>query len=189
MPELHPAAAAYLDALPAARYEEASALVLDGEPYVAVTRLRMADPALSRRLANEALEVLTGRLDGKLRCTKCFDPPARNRDDYEYGPLCDRCAATTAVWLCPECHCTIDGYVDREGSICMSCEARPDWEALPQAIRDEIGAMVDADRTIPSLYRLMELDGRKRRTAEYMRMVSYRAGLHGGARSRLSREG
>lgn len=189
MSEGYPAAAAYLDASPDTLHAEASGHVLDGEANVAVTKLRMADPGASSRLANEAIEVLAGRLGAELRCTKCFSPPARNRGDYPYGPLCGECSATTAVWQCPGCDATVDAYTDREGSICRSCEARPDWEALPQSIRDEIGAMVDADRGIPSIYRLMELDGHKRSNVEYMRMVSYRMGLRGGAPSRLSREG
>jgi hypothetical protein len=177
MPEVYPVAVAYLDALPDALRAKASAHLRNGESNVAVTTLRMADPDTSSRLASEAIEVLAGRLGADMRCGKCFTLSARNRDDYPYGALCDQCSATTAIWQCPECDATIDGNSENLGGICMSCKARPDWEALPQAIRDEIGAMVEADRGIPSIYRLMELDGHRRPNSDYMRMVSYRMRL------------
>jgi hypothetical protein len=189
MRELHTAAATYFDALPDARREEATASVLKGETTFATTKLRMADPDLDRRLGHAVVELLATRLGVDVECTKCHATPARLRDDYEWGPLCDRCAATTAVWRCPECHCTIDGYVDRAGDTCSSCKARPDWEALPLSIRDEVGAVADASGVVEAMYRLMQLDGNRRPNREYMLMAAYRASLPGGARSRLSREG
>ena len=74
MTELFPAAAAYLDALPEARHAEASADVRDGKSDVAVSKLRMADPELSRVLSYQAVEVLAGRLGATVRCMKCFTP-------------------------------------------------------------------------------------------------------------------
>ncbi|MFD4641121.1 hypothetical protein ACFWN2_27685 [Lentzea sp. NPDC058436] len=173
-------ATAYLDALPRERYEEVCANLRDEGSTFASTKLRIADPDLSRRQGYEIVEALSERLGVVSNCSKCHGSVARLRDGYGYGPLCDDCAARTAVWECPGCGSTIDGYVERAGDTCRSCEARPEWEALPQEVRDEIGAMVDAGRGVLSIYRLMELDGHTRRSIDYMRMVSYRMSLRDG---------
>ncbi|WP_157984525.1 hypothetical protein [Lentzea terrae] len=81
------------------------------------------------------------------------------------------------AWLCPLCRAVSVGCSDDRDELCTSCRLRPDWEALPQAVRDEIGEMVDADRVIPSGYRLAELDGYQRPTMTYMIMASYRNGV------------
>ncbi|MFI6096879.1 hypothetical protein ACIA8G_15055 [Lentzea sp. NPDC051213] len=112
-----------------------------------------------------------------INCTMCGVPGATFRPDHFLNPACERCASLRARWSCPECDGQIEGGAADAGSICPSCEAKPLWEALPQAIRDEIGEMVDNDRGIPSIYRLMELDDHERPNSEYMRMVSYRMRL------------
>lgn len=112
-----------------------------------------------------------------VRCEGCGVPGATFRPDLLFNPLCEQCAPQRATWRCPECDAQMEGGADDAGSTCSGCEARPDWEALPQSIRDEIGEMVDNDRGIPSIYRLIELDGGKRPNTDYMRMVSYRMGL------------
>lgn len=178
----------YLDALPRERYEEVCAdLRREGSTF-ASTKLRIADPELSRRRGDEIIAALGERLGVGLSCIKCRSTAARPRDGYDRGPLCDDCAARTAVWECPGCGGMLDGLVERAGDICMSCRAQPEWEALPQEFRDEIGAMVDAGNAIPSIYRLMELDGRTRSNTDYMRIVSYRMSLRDGRGPRFGVE-
>ncbi|KJK47500.1 hypothetical protein UK23_20290 [Lentzea aerocolonigenes] len=57
--------------------------------------------------------------------------------------------------------------------VCNTCQSRPDWEALPQAVRDEVGAMIDATSPIRAGYLLAELAGGRLPTMEYMKLASY----------------
>lgn len=76
------------------------------------------------------------------------------------------------TWLCPLCRAAITGCANEVG-LCFTCRLRPDWEALPQTVRDEVGAMIDATSSIRAGYLLAELDGHQRPTMEYMKMASY----------------
>ncbi|WP_189256374.1 hypothetical protein [Lentzea flava] len=124
-----------------------------------------------------------------IACTCCGEPGAVFRPHLVLNPTCERCAAQRRTWTCPECGSQIEYDADAGCSSCSSCEARPLWEALPQSVRDEIGEMVDNDRAIPSIYRLMELDGGKRPNTEYMRMVSYRMRLRRADQNRRNSSG
>ncbi|MDT7783082.1 MAG: hypothetical protein QOF58_1501 [Pseudonocardiales bacterium] len=74
--------------------------------------------------------------------------------------------------MCPLCRSAVIGPGDN-AEVCDTCRLRPDWEALPQAIRDEVGAMIDATSAIRAGYLLAELDGGRRPTMEYMKLSSY----------------
>jgi len=63
---------------------------------------------------------------------------------------------------------------DSGDDVCGICQLRPDWEALPQAVRDEVGPMIDSDGPIRSGYQLAELDGHRRPTMEYLKLAAYR---------------
>ncbi|MEU0882175.1 hypothetical protein ABZ345_26460 [Lentzea sp. NPDC005914] len=78
------------------------------------------------------------------------------------------------IWLCPLCRAAVIGPGDN-AEVCDTCQSRPDWEALPQAVRDEVGAMIDATSSIRAGYLLAELDGGRRPTTEYVKLAS-----HGG---------
>jgi hypothetical protein len=75
------------------------------------------------------------------------------------------------AWVCPLCRAVVTGGGDQGTDVCDTCQLRTDWEALPQSVRDEVGAMIDADGPILSGYRLAELDGHQRPTMEYMRLA------------------
>ncbi|HEX8864650.1 MAG TPA: hypothetical protein VF821_03235 [Lentzea sp.] len=75
---------------------------------------------------------------------------------------------TTSV--CPLCRAMVSGGDGRD-DVCTTCRMRPDWEALPQAVRDEVGAMIDATGPIQAGYLLAELDGERRPTMDYMKMA------------------
>ncbi|MFS8096096.1 hypothetical protein LFM09_03060 [Lentzea alba] len=78
-----------------------------------------------------------------------------------------------STWVCPLCRAVVTGCGDNEVDICDTCRLRPDWEALPQAVRDEVGAMIDATSSIRAGYLLAELDGHQRPTMQYMLLASY----------------
>ena len=77
------------------------------------------------------------------------------------------------TWVCPLCRAVVTGG-DQGADVCDTCQLRPDWEALPQALRDEVGALIDANGAIPSGYQLAELDGHRRPTMQYLRLAFYR---------------
>lgn len=86
------------------------------------------------------------------------------------------------LWVCPLCRAVSTGGdcgddSRKRDSLCSSCRLRPDWEALPQAVRDEVGAMVGAAGRIRAGYLLMDLDGNRRPPLEYMMLTSYRASV------------
>ncbi|MET9625941.1 hypothetical protein ABZX92_00630 [Lentzea sp. NPDC006480] len=56
--------------------------------------------------------------------------------------------------------------------VCDICQARPDWEALPQAVRDEVGAMADAGAVWLAIERLRELDHSRLDSWDYTLMVA-----------------
>ncbi|ANZ38137.1 hypothetical protein BBK82_20810 [Lentzea guizhouensis] len=80
------------------------------------------------------------------------------------------------IRLCPLCRAVLMGPSEDtpRDDVCDICAMRPLWEALPQAVRDEVGAVVDEKSAIPAGYLLAELDGGRRPTMEYMRITSYR---------------
>lgn len=82
-------------------------------------------------------------------------------------------------WVCPLCRAviTVGARDDGRDQVRSTCLLRPDWEALPEAVRDEIGAMLDVESPIRAGYRLAELAGHQRRTMEYMMLASYRNSL------------
>lgn len=82
-----------------------------------------------------------------------------------------------AVWTCPECAAEIRGPATAADTICPICEVRPEWEALPEAVRAEIGAMVDEDRWVHAVYRLLELADGTLPNGTCIRMVGYRRNL------------
>jgi hypothetical protein len=92
----------------------------------------------------------------------------RGRPDTD--PVTDHKQAT---WVCPLCRAVSEGCSDNRDEICFTCRLRPDWEALPQAIRDEVGAMIDAESSIRASYLLAELAGHQRPTMDYMKLASY----------------
>jgi len=126
---------------------------------------------------DETLLAVAERNGIPVTCTTCGTPGATFRANYSLGPACEPCASRRATWSCPECDHEIEGGADQAGTICPSCEAKPDWEALPEVIREEIGTMIDDDRWIDAIHRLNELDGARLPNTTYMRMVAYRRGL------------
>lgn len=155
----YPAGAAYLDALTGARRADASAYVLHRMSDVAMHRLHAADSAASLRLISEALEVLAGRLGVDMHCVRCTEPPARNRDHYPGGALCDDCSAKSTAWICSDCGETSLGDRTRARDHCFWCGVKRKWEALPQAVRDEVRPLMDDRKMIPAIKRLRELAG------------------------------
>lgn len=76
--------------------------------------------------------------------------------------------------MCPLCRTVVTGGGSiKEVDVCDICRLRPDWEALPQAVRDEVGAMIDSKSAVPAGYLLAELDGHQRPTMEYMKIAFY----------------
>ncbi|MFS8096095.1 hypothetical protein LFM09_03055 [Lentzea alba] len=157
--EHHPAAAAYLDALPDSLRAEASTRVREGKSDVAVDKLRLADPDTDMRLVSEAMEVLAGRLGAEMRCTRCFEQPANNRGDYPYGALCDRCSASTTAWTCCDCGEPTSGDRPLAGGPCTWCALKRTWDAYPQAVRDELRQEMADGRTIMVIKRIRQLTG------------------------------
>ncbi|MCP2250220.1 hypothetical protein [Lentzea aerocolonigenes] len=77
------------------------------------------------------------------------------------------------TWVCPLCRTVTINGTPGNAEICDMCRLRPDWEALPQAVRDEVGAMIDSKSAVPAGYLLAELDGHQRPTMEYMKLAFY----------------
>ena len=83
------------------------------------------------------------------------------------------------IRVCPLCRAVLMGPSEdsSEDDVCGTCALRPLWEALPQAVRDEVGAVADEKSPVPAGYLLAELDGRRRPTMEYMRITFYRSSM------------
>ncbi|PWK89414.1 hypothetical protein C8D88_102687 [Lentzea atacamensis] len=62
-----------------------------------------------------------------------------------------------------------------------ACLSRPDWEALPQSGRDEIGTMVETGGLMSAVYRLRDLDHNRLDTFDHTLMVVYRDSLRAPA--------
>ncbi|MFC3891324.1 hypothetical protein ACFOWZ_07535 [Lentzea rhizosphaerae] len=63
------------------------------------------------------------------------------------------------IWVCPLCRTVVSGGGSiKKVDVCDICRSRPDWEALPQAVRDEVGAMADAGDVNNAVHRLRDLD-------------------------------
>lgn len=153
------AATSYLDALPDALRAEATTHVRQGKSDVAMSRLQLDGPAADLRLISEAMEVLAGRLGVEMRCTRCFTPPARNRDDSPYGALCDRCSAKTTAWTCSDCGEPTSGERPLAGGPCSWCAHKRTWDALPKPARDEIELALARGSTIIAIKRIRQLTG------------------------------
>lgn len=69
------------------------------------------------------------------------------------------------------CRAVVTGF--GEVGLCDSCRSRPDWEALPQAVRDEVGAMADAGDVMSAVRRLRDLDHHRLDSFAYTLMVVY----------------
>ncbi|MGI5505074.1 hypothetical protein [Lentzea sp. CA-135723] len=84
--------------------------------------------------------------------------------------VCAMCRAVITPTTCGDVGC--ERHRDSE-VLCGTCRLRPDWEALPRAVRDEVGAMAETTSPIRAGYLLMGLDGHRRRPLEYMMITSY----------------
>ncbi len=118
---------------------------------------------------------LLAELDGGRRPTMQYMQMASYRRSVrERTCSCAETEHGRVSWKCPSCDRPLLGCAETRGETCAPCRRRPDWEALPQAVRDEVGAMVDDGDVMPATYRLRDLDQNRRDTFDYMLMVTYR---------------
>lgn len=95
--------------------------------------------------------------------------------DAETDPVNDH---RQMSWVCPSCRAVITAGArdDHRDRVCSTCLLRPDWEALPEAVRDEVGAMLAAGAVEPATYRLRDLDENRLDTFDYVLMTVYAQG-------------
>ena len=75
--------------------------------------------------------------------------------------------------VCPSCRAVTINGTPGNVDVCDICRLRPDWEALPQAVRDEVGAMADAGDVNNAVHRLRDLDHNRLDSWTYTLMVAY----------------
>ncbi len=117
---------------------------------------------------------LLAELDGYQRPTMEYMKMASYRSSV--GKRSCSCAETDyghVNWSCPSCGRPLLGCDHNRGEICAPCGSRPDWEALPPAVRDEVGAMADAGDVMSAVRRLRDLDHHRLDSFAYTLMVAY----------------
>ncbi|MET8761442.1 hypothetical protein [Lentzea sp. NPDC004782] len=110
-------------------------------------------------------------LDGHRRPTMEYMKLASYRG--RLGKRTCSCAETDyghVSWTCPSCDRPLLGCGHNRGEICAPCGSRPGWEALPQAVRDEVGAMTEV---MSAAYRLRDLDHNRLDVFDYTLMAVY----------------
>lgn len=161
MTDPQPSAQEFLASLPDAKRAEVTAHLALGKTNLAVSTLQQVEPRPGPRLITESLVVLAAHAGVDLVCPWCGEGPAATRDDYLLLPLCDDCSAEYMTSPCPDCgshaHVARTFAHEFEDRLCVSCESKRTWAALPQGTREEIDHAVASLSSILAIKRIKEL--------------------------------
>jgi hypothetical protein len=159
--EPQPSAQEFLASLPDATRAEVTAHLALGKTNLAMITLQQVEPRPAPRLTTESLVALAAHAGVDLVCPMCGEGPATVRDDYLLLPLCDDCSAKYMTVRCPDCgahaHVLRSFAHEFEDHLCVSCESKRTWAALPQETREEIDHAVASLSNILAIKRIKEL--------------------------------